>query len=35
MAAFIGGIFGAKLFHILENMSQFYANPMDSILSFS
>jgi phosphatidylglycerol---prolipoprotein diacylglyceryl transferase len=35
MAAFIGGIFGAKLFHILENMSQFYANPMDSIMSFS
>jgi prolipoprotein diacylglyceryltransferase len=35
MAGFIGGIFGAKLFHILENMSQFYANPMDSILSFS
>lgn len=35
MAAFIGGILGAKLFHILENMSQFYANPMDSIMSFS
>lgn len=35
MAAFIGGIIGAKVFHILENLSQFYANPMDSILSFS
>ncbi len=35
MAAFIGGLLGAKLFHILENLSQFYADPMGSILSFS
>ncbi len=35
MAAFIGGILGAKLFHILENLSQFRADPMGSILSFS
>lgn len=35
LAAFIGGIFGAKLFHILENLSEFNADPMGSIISFS
>lgn len=35
MAAFVGGILGSKLFHILENMSDFWANPMDAIMSFS
>lgn len=35
LAAFIGGLLGAKLFHILENLSEFRANPMDSIISFS
>ncbi len=35
MAAFIGGLLGSKLFHILENLSQFKADPWDSIMSFS
>lgn len=35
MYAFIGGIIGAKVFHILENMSDFYKDPMGSIASFS
>jgi phosphatidylglycerol---prolipoprotein diacylglyceryl transferase len=35
MAAFIGGILGSKLFHILENLSDFRANPMEAIMSFS
>jgi len=35
MAAFIGGLSGAKLFHILENLSDFYADPIGSIVSFS
>ena len=35
LAAFIGGILGAKLFHILENLSEFNQDPMGSILSFS
>ena len=35
MAAFIGGLSGAKLFHILENLSDFYADPIGSIISFS
>ncbi len=34
-AAFLGGILGAKLFHILENMSAFYEDPWGSIISFS
>lgn len=35
IAAFIGGILGAKLFHILENLSEFSNDPMGSIVSFS
>jgi phosphatidylglycerol:prolipoprotein diacylglycerol transferase len=35
LAAFVGGIIGAKLFHILENMSEFAADPIGSIVSFS
>jgi phosphatidylglycerol:prolipoprotein diacylglycerol transferase len=35
LAAFVGGLFGAKLFHILENWSEFMRAPMDSIVSFS
>lgn len=35
LAAFVGGILGAKFFHILENLSEFNADPMGSILSFS
>lgn len=33
--AAVTGLLGAKLFHILENMDEFYADPMGSILSFS
>lgn len=33
--AFVGGLLGAKLFHILENLDEFYADPMGSIVSFS
>lgn len=35
LAAFVGGLLGAKLFHILENMSDFYKDPWGSIVSFS
>jgi phosphatidylglycerol:prolipoprotein diacylglycerol transferase len=35
LAAFVGGLLGAKLFHILENMSEFAADPIGSIISFS
>ncbi|MEZ4805274.1 MAG: prolipoprotein diacylglyceryl transferase [Bacteroidia bacterium] len=35
LGAFIGGILGAKLFHILENLSEFNQDPMGSIMSFS
>jgi prolipoprotein diacylglyceryl transferase len=35
LAAFIGGLLGAKLFHILENLDEFYQDPMGSIISFS
>ncbi len=35
LAAFVGGLIGAKLFHILENLSEFMANPVESIISFS
>lgn len=35
IAAFIGGIAGAKLFHILENLSEFSNDPVGSIVSFS
>jgi prolipoprotein diacylglyceryltransferase len=34
-AAFVGGLFGAKLFHILENLSEFYRDPWGNIISFS
>lgn len=34
-AAFVGGLLGAKLFHILENLSEFYRDPWGSIISFS
>lgn len=34
-AAFVGGLLGAKLFHILENLSAFEKDPWDSIVSFS
>ncbi len=33
--AAIGGIFGAKLFHNLENIDELMANPIDSLFSFS
>lgn len=35
LGAFIAGILGAKLFHILENLEDFYQDPMGSIISFS
>lgn len=35
LAAFVGGILGAKFFHILENLSEFNEDPMGSIMSFS
>lgn len=35
MAAFVGGLLGAKFFHILENWSDFLKDPMDAIMSFS
>jgi phosphatidylglycerol:prolipoprotein diacylglycerol transferase len=35
LAAFVGGLIGAKLFHILENLSEFSADPIGSIISFS
>jgi phosphatidylglycerol:prolipoprotein diacylglycerol transferase len=31
--AFIGGLVGAKLFHLLENFSEFLANPVDAIFN--
>jgi len=34
-AAFVGGLLGAKLFHILENLSEFYRDPWGNIISFS
>lgn len=33
MFALIGGIVGAKVFHILENLNQFLANPADMLFS--
>lgn len=33
--AAVGGIVGAKLFHNLENIAEFAANPIDALLSFS
>lgn len=33
--AAIGGLLGAKIFHNLENMDEFFADPIDSLLSFS
>ncbi|MCG3164930.1 MAG: Prolipoprotein diacylglyceryl transferase [Bacteroidia bacterium] len=33
--AAIAGILGAKLFHNLENMNEFMADPLDAIISFS
>lgn len=33
LAAFVGGLVGAKLFHILENLSEFKADPWGSIVS--
>ncbi len=35
LAAFVGGLLGAKLFHILENLSDFKADPVGAIISFS
>lgn len=35
MIAAIAGILGAKLFHNLENIEQFTADPIDALLSFS
>lgn len=35
LAAFVGGLLGAKLFHILENLDEFAQDPMGSIISFS
>ncbi|OYU95268.1 MAG: diacylglyceryl transferase [Bacteroidetes bacterium B1(2017)] len=33
--AAIGGLLGAKIFHNLENLDQFMADPIDSLISFS
>lgn len=33
--AAVSGIIGAKLFHILENLDDFFASPADAVLSFS
>ncbi len=33
--AAIGGILGAKIFHNLENLDEFFADPVSAILSFS
>ncbi len=33
--AAIAGILGAKVFHNLENMNEFWADPLDAIISFS
>jgi prolipoprotein diacylglyceryltransferase len=35
MIAAIAGLLGAKLFHNLENWSEFIADPIDALLSFS
>ena len=35
MLAAVVGILGSKLFHMLENMDDFYRDPMDAIFSFS
>ncbi|MBL7927719.1 MAG: prolipoprotein diacylglyceryl transferase [Bacteroidia bacterium] len=35
MLAALVGVLGAKLFHILENLGDFIAHPIDSIFSFS
>lgn len=35
MIAALFGVIGAKFFHILENLDDFFANPLDSIVSFS
>ncbi|MBS1537009.1 MAG: prolipoprotein diacylglyceryl transferase [Bacteroidetes bacterium] len=31
--AFIGGLLGAKLFHLLENFNEFLANPVESLFN--
>lgn len=31
--AFVGGLVGAKLFHLLENFKEFLANPVDAIFN--
>jgi phosphatidylglycerol:prolipoprotein diacylglycerol transferase len=35
LIAAVAGLLGAKLFHILENLGQFFENPMALIFSFS
>ena len=35
LAAFVGGLLGAKFFHILENLDEFAQDPVGSIISFS
>ena len=35
MIAAVAGILGAKIFHNLENIDQFAADPLDALLSFS
>jgi len=35
MNAAIGGILGAKIFHNLENLDEFFQDPLGSLLSFS
>lgn len=35
VTAMISGIIGAKIFHMLENLDEFYNNPIDSIMSFA
>ncbi len=33
--AAVGGVLGAKLFHNLENLDEFFANPIEALFSFS
>ena len=35
IVAAVGGIIGAKIFHNLENLDEFMADPVDALLSFS
>jgi phosphatidylglycerol:prolipoprotein diacylglycerol transferase len=33
MFAFVGGLVGAKLFHLIENYQEFLADPVDAIFN--